>query len=87
MFDLRLGTELREFISHEWNITDIKLIEFKGQKQLFSSSLDGSIKMWETKKSSRTVTKVRFPTTFDPIFVHPRISVAKKNCVADGTLV
>uniref|UniRef100_A0A6T8NGB6 C2 domain-containing protein n=3 Tax=Hemiselmis andersenii TaxID=464988 RepID=A0A6T8NGB6_HEMAN len=57
-FDLRLGTQLREFTGHKGGVTGLMLVDHFGEK-LFSSSLDTTIKMWDISPSKREAKAMR----------------------------
>jgi len=49
MYDVRVGTVLKDFTGHTGTITDVQLYEVGGDTQLFSSSVDGTVKLWNLK--------------------------------------
>jgi len=55
MNDIRVGTCQRDFAGHTGSITDVQLHDMRGDKQLFSSSIDGHVKLWDIRDSTHHV--------------------------------
>jgi WD40 repeat protein len=55
MYDIRVGTCQRDFAGHTGSITDVQLHNMRGDKQLFSSSIDGHVKLWDIRDSTHHV--------------------------------